>query len=265
MKRMNLLLISITLVTLLSLASCVPGWGQPGQGGMMGGQGGQDDMMSSQGGQGGMMGGQGGQDDMMGGQGGQDGMMDQGSQGGMMSGQGGSMMGPGMMGGWGATNPDAEQITIDEAAEAVERYLDAYGQDLALAEVMEFAWNFYAEVEEESTGIHAMELLIDKYTSQVFPEMGPNIMWNTKYGMMGSSYAVTAEMSVTPEQAKTLALRFLDANLPGVTVGEADTFNGYYTLHTLRDGQIEGMLSVNGYRGGVWYHDWHGPFIGTIG
>ena len=41
-----------------------------------------------------------------------------------------------------------------------------------------------------------------------------------------------------------------------------DAFYGYYTLHTLRDGQIEGMLSVNGYRGGVWYHDWHGSFIG---
>jgi len=176
--------------------------------------------------------------------------------------QPGGMMGPGMMGGWGINNPNAEQITIDEAAEAVERYLGAYGQDLALAEVMEFDWNFYAEVEEEDTGIHAMELLIDKYTGQVYPEMGPNMMWNTKYGMMGSRYAVTAEMPVTPEQAKTLAQQFLDANLPGVTIGEADTFYGYYTLHTLRDGQIEGMLSVNGYEGGVWYHNWHGPFIG---
>ena len=226
MKKIMLVLVSIALATLLGLTACVPGGG-----GMMGGQGGQG---------GGVMGGQGG-------------------QGGMM---GPSMMGPGMMGGWGGNNPNAEQITIDEATEAIERYLGAYGQDLALAEVMEFAWNFYAEVEEESTGIHAMELLIDKYTGQVYPEMGPNRMWNTKYGMMGNSYAVTTEMSVTPKQAKALAQRFLDANLPGVTIGEADTFYGYYTLHTLRDGQVEGMLSVNGYRGGVWYHDWHGPFIG---
>ncbi len=211
MRKIYLSVISMVLVALLTLAGCTPGWGQSGQGGMMGGQGGQ----------GGMMGG------------------------GTM---GSGMMGPGMMGGWGANNPNAEQITIDEAAEAVERYLGVYGQDLALAEVMEFAWNFYAEVEEEFTGIHAMELLIDKYTGQVYPEMGPNMMWNTKYGMMGSNYAVTAEMSVTPEQAKSLAQRFLDANLPGVTVGETDAFYGYYTLHTLRDGQVEGMLSVNGYK-----------------
>lgn len=174
----------------------------------------------------------------------------------------GGMMGPGMMGGWGSDNPDREQITIDQAAEAVELYLGGYEEDLVLAEVMEFAWNFYAGVEEKSTGIHTMELLIDKYTGRVYPEMGPNMMWSTGYGMMGSSSAVTAEMSVTPEQAKVLARQFLDANLPGVTVGEADVFYGYYTLHTIRDGRIEGMLSVNGNWGGVWYHDWHGPFIG---
>ena len=197
---------------------------------------------------------------------GQGGMM--GGQGGMMGGQGGMMGGQGdMMGGSGTYDPDAKQITIDEAAKMVERYLRAYyGRDLVLIEVMEFTWNFYAEVEEKGTGTHAMELLIDKYTGQVSPEMGPNMMWNTKYGMMGSyseSRAPTAEMSVTPEQARTIAQRFLNTNLPGVTVGEADTFYGYYTLHTLKDGQIEGMLSVHGDTGAVWYHTWHGPFIGV--
>ena len=49
---------------------------------------------------------------------------------------------------------------------------------------------------------------------------------------------------------------------PGLTVGNADTFYGYYTLHTLKSGQVEGMLSVNGYSGAVWYHSWHGAFIG---
>jgi len=185
-----------------------------------------------------------------------------GGQGGMMGGQGG------MMGGWGGYNPQAQSITIDQAAESVRRYLNAYGGDLALAEVMEFDWNFYAEVEEEDTGIHAMELLIDKYTGQVYPETGPNMMWNTKYRMMdqmmGGYYgagAPTAVMTVTPEQAESLAQQYLDAYLPGVTVADADTFYGYYTLHTLSDGQVEGMLSVNGSTGAVWYHSWHGPFV----
>src|SRR3989337_2087240 len=90
----------------------------------------------------------------------------------------------GMMGGGGGYNPQAKPITLDQAAEAVGRYLNAYGRGLTLKEVMEFTQNFYAEVEEEDTGIHAMELLIDRYSGQVYPEIGPNMMWNTKYGMM---------------------------------------------------------------------------------
>ena len=29
----------------------------------------------------------------------------------------------------------------------------------------------------------------------------------------------------------------------------------------MKDGQVFGMLSVNGYSGEVWYHNWHGAFI----
>ena len=29
----------------------------------------------------------------------------------------------------------------------------------------------------------------------------------------------------------------------------------------LRDGQVDGMLSVNAADGDVWYHGWHGEFI----
>lgn len=69
-------------------------------------------------------------------------------------------------------------------------------------------------------------------------------------------------MPISPEETWEIAQKFLDANVSGFTVAGADTFYGYYTLHTLKDGQIEGMLSVNGYDGTVWYHNWHGPFIG---
>jgi cytochrome c1 len=188
----------------------------------------------------------------------------------------GGMMGGGMMGGWGYPGTGTP-ITIDQATEAAQRYVAAYGnpdpstgsgQVLRLKEVMEFTYNFYAEVEEESTGIHAFELLINRYTGAVYPEMGPNMMWNTKYspmaGMMGGWWGRPGgPMTVTPEQARQYAQQWLDSYLPGTTVGdEADAFYGYYTLHTLRNGQIAGMLSVNGYTGQVWYHTWHGNFIG---
>lgn len=213
------------------------------------------------------------------------------------------MMGPGMMGGWGrggyGINPTTgvtgpgpyglgsngfpmhggwdwkypddtgAPITMDQAIEAVRRYLAAYGNpDLALTEVMEFSNHFYAEVEEENTGLHAFELLVNRYTGAVYPEPGPNMMWNLKYGHMGGMMGgwrgrPSGPTAVTPEQARSDAQQWLDVNLPGTAVAdEADAFYGYYTLHVLTDGEVTGMLSVNGYTGQVWYHTWHGDFVG---
>ncbi len=198
---------------------------------------------------------------------------------GMMGGWGSGMMGhwgPGIgscpgMGGWGAPNT-GDPITMDQAIESAERYVAAYNNpDLTLAEIMEFSNNFYVEVEEESTGIHAFELLVDRYTGAVYPEPGPNMMWNTKYGhmggwsgMMGGWWRGTTdgEMPVTPEQALEYAQEYLDRYIPGTTVAdEADPFYGYYTIHVLEGEEVVGMLSVNGYTGQVWYHTWHGDLI----
>ena len=75
---------------------------------------------------------------------------------------------------------------MDQAAKAARQTVAAYGNpDLTLTEVMEFENNFYVEVKEQSTGIHAFELLVDRYTGVVSPEPGPNMMWNTRYGHMG--------------------------------------------------------------------------------
>jgi len=98
------------------------------------------------------------------------------------------MMDAGMMGGaWDYIPPgDVKPLTIGEAAEQVERYLETWGNpELKLVEVMEFSNHFYAEVEEASTGIHAFELLVNKRTGQIFPEPGPNMMWNLKEGREG--------------------------------------------------------------------------------
>lgn len=43
---------------------------------------------------------------------------------------------------------------------------------------------------------------------------------------------------------------------------ESTKFYGYHTFDFGRDGKIIGMFSVNGYSGQVWYHGWHGVFIG---
>jgi hypothetical protein len=193
-----------------------------------------------------------------------------------------------MMGGWWDYAPPgaARQLTIDQVVESVQGYLkDFWGPDLKLTEVMEFDNHFYAEVEENSTGIHAFELLVNKWTGTIVPEPGPNMMWNTKYGHMGAGMMgggmmggpgwgwggkrgyrawpdANREMSVTAQKARQFAQEFLDARLPGTRVEEGvDTFYGYYTLHVLKEGKVYGMLGVNGYTGWVWYHEWHGSFV----
>jgi hypothetical protein len=163
-----------------------------------------------------------------------------------------------------------ESLAIEQVHEEVSEYLARHGYDgLQVRELMEFRLNFYAIVSEEDTGIGAMELLIDRETGAVGPEHGPNMMWNTKYGMNGGDSinegAGQEAMTVSPREALRLAQRWLDKYRPGTTVGpHVDPFYGYYTIHTLRDGEISGMLSVREGTGEVWYHNWHGEFVQLI-
>ena len=173
----------------------------------------------------------------------------------------------GMMGG--PVAADASPIGIEQASTAARNYIARFGtQNLELGEVMEFGANYYAQAVERDTGVHAFEILVDKYTGAVFPEMGPNMVWNTKYGMMGGMMGwrrsgQPMDMTVGPERAQELARQYLKTQGLQLDVAEPDRFYGYYTLHTVRGaaGDVEGMLSVNGYSGEVWYHVWHGPFI----
>lgn len=161
---------------------------------------------------------------------------------------------------------DGATLSIEDAHEAVERYVESLGYDnLEIDELMEFELNFYAIVAEADTGTGAMELLVDKRTGAVGPEIGPNMMWNARYGMhrrggmMGGNNETN---TVSEEDAVAIAQKWLDKNRAGATTeGHADPFYGYYTIHTLKDGDIDGMLSVHGTTGRVWYHSWHGDFV----
>src|SRR5215207_1852499 len=165
---------------------------------------------------------------------------------------------------------------------------NSYGDsNLEVVDVMEFTNNYYAEVRESDTGIGATELLIDKRTGWVRPEPGPNMMWNTKYGMMGGSRGMggmmgqggpngggmmgdfyqptqaspTDQLPITPEDATQIANDYITRNSLGTDTETPDQFYGYYTVDTKNNGEVNGMLSVNGYTGAVWYHTWHGPFV----
>jgi hypothetical protein len=186
-------------------------------------------------------------------------------------GPGFGMMG-GMHGSWGwGGNASGESITNEEAVDAAENFVATYGgETLELAEVMVFDNHFYAQAAELETGRYAYEFLIDRYSGRISLEPGPNMMWNEKYGhmsggMMGFFRGAWSEkaMPVSEEEAVAAAQAYLDRYVPGLQVDDhAAAFYGYYTLHTIRDGETVGMLSVNGYTGAVWLHSWHGVYLG---
>jgi hypothetical protein len=218
-------------------------------------------------------------------------------QGGMPSeGMGGMMGGMGMMGG--PFSPSARPITMDRAIRILRAWPAAHNLDgLVLDEVEAYTQNFYGQFTERATGRGAIQVLVDRYSGRAMPEMGPNMMWNTKYGrammqdmmggmgmmggggmMMGGQGMMGGGMmqgtpappqpgaapvagQISEAQARQDANQFLGGYLPGATVGDGDTFYGYYHFDVMRGGRQVGMLSVNATTGQVWYHTWHGEFL----
>ncbi len=178
-------------------------------------------------------------------------------------GQGG-MMGRGMMRGWFSQDTDAqgERISLDDALAKAQEYAAGKGDNLRVAEIMEFQNNFYAAVVETGTGKGAFELLIQPVSGEVSLEPGPNLMWNTKYGHMAQAEPAVVN-TVTMKEAAALAQKALDQKGQGAGVSSTGIdFYGYYTFDYKINGQTAGMLSVNGETGSVWFHNWHGDFIG---
>jgi hypothetical protein len=196
----------------------------------------------------------------------------------------------GMMGGGMMINPNnpfysaPEPLTLQEVTDTLDAYLvDLDDSNLDYEDVMIFENHAYAQIVEKDTGTGVLEVLVDPTTKIVYPEMGPNMMWNQKYGMMSGygRYGMmgmmhgyyfnnfnradnSSEMAVTPQQAVDAAQTYLDNNYSeaGLTVdGHADPFYGYYTMHVNRDGKTVGMLSVNGFNSAVWPHTWHGTLL----
>jgi hypothetical protein len=211
----------------------------------------------------------------------------------MMSGNGNMMPNGGnMMKGYRYNDTNLNPLTVDQAKTSAEKYLSKLNNsDLQIAEIMIFDNNAYVVVKETSTGNGAFELLVDPTSQITYPEHGPNMMWNLKYGalnhqtiidsnngimngMMGGNTTMmngwdnttpadfSAEMNVTPKQAIEYAQKYLDVNISSATAAiDPIQFYGYYTLDFEKDGKVAGMLSVNGYSGQVFLHTWHGAFI----
>lgn len=111
----------------------------------------------------------------------------------------------------------------------------------------------------------AAALLLGTFGTVLAQQGGPGGSGWGPGGMMGGGWGTPPQNqeTVSADRARSIAQQWLDANQAGSTTETPDAFYGYYTVHTLKDGKITGMLSVNGYTGQIWYHTWLGNFVAT--
>ncbi|MGY2896410.1 hypothetical protein [Deinococcus sp. UYEF24] len=195
---------------------------------------------------------------------------------------GGTGMGGGMMGGSGASGtmmnlyaPSARPISQDEARRRAQGFVARYGAQARIRDFMVFAENYYAQVVDATTGAGLAEVLVDRYNGIVQPEPGPDMLWNTRFGMQGGQFGngmmggnqgrqvPSAPVRYTQAAAQKLADTFVAGYLPGGKVLEGLPLPGYYTFDYGRKA-IEGMLSVNAFTGEIWVHGWHGVYLGEV-
>lgn len=180
-----------------------------------------------------------------------------------------------------------ELYDIDELTHEVQAYIERYDTNLVIGDIFIFEdTEYYYSIIEEDTGKGAMELLVNPYTKDIYPEYGPNMMWNLKYGMHNASgmmgnrnmmgYSDDGEYfdygdysednEISSSEAYNEGMSYLAKRNDDLILGdEYHDFYGYYTFHIKESGKPVGMLSVNGFSGAVWYHDWHGDLVEIIG
>ena len=191
------------------------------------------------------------------------------------------------------TQTTTTELTPNDAAAIAQNYLNQVGNpNLAVKNVQEYTNMYFVQIVEKDTGLGAFELAVNKYTGAVVPMQGPTMMWDTKYGvtgvngmmgylatgyngyggMMGNGGMMnwlrgtpTTAMSITLSQAQANAQQYLNTYYPGTTVGTTTTYYGFYTIQVVgSNGNIVGMIGVNGVTGQVMDYSWCGAFMRQI-
>ncbi|MDY0387229.1 hypothetical protein SDC9_137611 [bioreactor metagenome] len=171
------------------------------------------------------------------------------------------MMGNMMMGNMMALYyPESKPITQDEAIKSMQSFAKQYGSNIEIDDFMAFSSNYYGVVKDANSNQDIAEVLVDRYSGSAYPEPGPNMMWNTRYGA-GRTQAGSTGYDLAG--AKKLAEDFLTGYLPGAEILESKAMPGYYTFDFGRN-DTEGMLSVNTFSGQIWVHTWHGSYLGGM-
>jgi hypothetical protein len=143
--------------------------------------------------------------------------------------------------------------TPDEARGAIQAFINGSNSNLQISELWEYGTVYKAEL-SDSKGAMAFDLVADKFTGVVMPEMGLSMMLNASYGKgMYKTSTFGRNLKITPDQATTYAQSFVNKNNLGYALGTPKTYPGYYKFHTTDvNGTFASDIMVNGYDGEVW-------------
>ncbi len=153
--------------------------------------------------------------------------------------------------------------TPGEAQAEIQGFIDQANSGLKISELWEYGTVYKAEL-SDTNGAKAFDLMVDKLTGAVSPEMGMSMMLNASYGK--SLYKTSSfgkNLALTPQQATDIAQTFLDKN-KNVLVGYIfdtdvpEIYPGYYKFHTTTATGFGMDIMVNGYNGEVWMNTFLG-------
>lgn len=143
-----------------------------------------------------------------------------------------------------------------DARTVIEDFIAASNSSLQISELWEYETVYKAEL-SDADGEKAFDVLADKVTGAVGPEMGLHMMRNASYGK--GLYKVPVfrkNLTITPDQATTYAQNFLDNNKSlDYILGSPEIYPGYYKFHTTVTtvpGPFGMDILVNGYNGKIW-------------
>jgi len=141
----------------------------------------------------------------------------------------------------------------DEARGAIQAFIDASNSGLSISELWEYETVYKAEL-SDSTGEKAFDMLADKFTGRVGPEMGHSMMMNASYGRSLYKRPLFGKtLNITADQASVYAQDLVDQNNLGYALGTPEAYPGYYKFHTTESAGRFGMdIMVNGYNGRIW-------------
>ncbi len=156
-----------------------------------------------------------------------------------------------------ALNPIKDGDPTDAKA-AFQAFIQDSNSSLQISHLWEYGTVYKAEL-MDTTGAMAFDLMADKFTGVVMPEMGLSMMLNASYGK--NLYKTTTfgkNLSLSPAQATANAQTFVDNNKLGYTLETPEIYPGYYKFHTKHGNDLGMDIMVDGYDGGVWMESYLG-------